>query len=246
MLKPLRALVPLQQPQQGPALSLRLTSPVFTATSKDEEQCMQTWHGVIAGSAPIWAFDGEEPPIDPNYFAKGVTYDTSIAAGAAPGCTATLRSAWAALVSLAERDGGAGVARASEALNICSHRKLNTTDDAYSVRGWAASAFDTMAMGNYPFESGYMLNGNGVLPPFPVRAACQALMDTYTEARAAVPLSPISPVRLELFHFTCVFWRMLSARTSHMHARTPAFMRVARVLGADVVSDMPPGRCGGF
>eukprot|EP00892_Ulva_mutabilis_P001558 jgi/Ulvmu1/11402/UM075_0064.1 len=147
-----------------------------------------TWHGVIAGSAPIWAFDGEDPPIDPNYFAKGVTYDTSIAAGAAPGCTATLRAAWQALISLADRDDG--VAKASAALNICPHRTLNTTDDVYSARGWAASAFDMMAMGNYPFESGYMLNGNGYLPPFPVRVACQALMDSYNGAQ---PLSPFQP-----------------------------------------------------
>lgn len=153
------------------------------------------WHGVIAGSAPIWAFEGENPPIDPNYFAKGVTYDTSTAAGAAPGCTDALRNAWKALISLAEADDGAGVAEASKALNICPHRRLNTTDDAYAARDWASSAFDMMAMGNYPFESGYMLNGNGVLPAFPVRVACQALMDTYTAERSMARLTPAAQVR---------------------------------------------------
>lgn len=157
---------------------------------------LQVWHGVIAGSAPIWAFEGEHPPIDPNYFAKGVTYDTSTAAGAAPGCTDALRNAWKALISLAEADDGAGVAEASKALNICPHRRLNTTDDAYAARGWASSAFDMMAMGNYPFESGYMLNGNGVLPAFPVRVACQALMDTYTAERSMARLTPAAQVRI--------------------------------------------------
>jgi lysosomal Pro-X carboxypeptidase len=32
-----------------------------------------------------------------------------------------------------------------------------------------------MAMGNFPYPSSYILNGNGKLPPFPVRVACEAL-----------------------------------------------------------------------
>ena len=32
-----------------------------------------------------------------------------------------------------------------------------------------------MAMGNFPYETDYMTNGGGVLPAFPVRAACQLL-----------------------------------------------------------------------
>lgn len=180
------------------AASVTLLSPVkpqlLRCDYRIRHGTVQAWHGVIAGSAPIWAFEGEHPPIDPNYFAKGVTYDTTEAAGAAPGCTTTLRSAWAALISLAEGSDG-GLADASDALNICPHRRLNTTADAYSARGWAASAFDMMAMGNYPFESGYMLNGQGLLPAFPVRVACKALMDTYTAERTAVPLTPVAPVR---------------------------------------------------
>ena len=34
---------------------------------------------------------------------------------------------------------------------------------------------DYMAMGNYPYPSSYILNGNGQLPAYPVRAACEAL-----------------------------------------------------------------------
>lgn len=60
-------------------------------------------------------------------------------------------------------------------------------------------------MGNYPFESGYMLNGNGLLPAFPVRVACQALMDTYATERGLQPLVPTSQVRLAPLA-CCVCW----------------------------------------
>lgn len=32
-----------------------------------------------------------------------------------------------------------------------------------------------MAMGNFPYPSSYMLNGQGELPAYPVRVACEAL-----------------------------------------------------------------------
>eukprot|EP00983_Pelagomonas_calceolata_P055148 1144009-Pelagomonas_calceolata.AAC.3 len=36
-----------------------------------------TIDGAIAASAPIWNFEGEDPPFDPTSFAKGVSYDAS-------------------------------------------------------------------------------------------------------------------------------------------------------------------------
>ena len=44
-----------------------------------------------------------------------------------------------------------------------------------ALRDWLAGAWDYMAMGNFPYPSGYMLNGEGVLPAYPVRVACSAL-----------------------------------------------------------------------
>ena len=32
-------------------------------------------------------------------------------------------------------------------------------------------------MGNYPYPSTYILNGNGELPAYPVRVACESLAD---------------------------------------------------------------------
>lgn len=42
--------------------------------------------GVIAASAPIWAFPGENPPVDSNAFAKTVTRDATPAGGASEAC----------------------------------------------------------------------------------------------------------------------------------------------------------------
>jgi lysosomal Pro-X carboxypeptidase len=32
-------------------------------------------------------------------------------------------------------------------------------------------------MGNFPYPSSYILNGNGILPAYPVRVACESLKD---------------------------------------------------------------------
>lgn len=42
--------------------------------------------GAIAGSAPIWAFPGEDPPVDSGAFAKIVTRDATPAGGSAQAC----------------------------------------------------------------------------------------------------------------------------------------------------------------
>ena len=42
--------------------------------------------GSVAASAPIWAFPGEDPPVDPGAFAKIVTRDATSAGGASKAC----------------------------------------------------------------------------------------------------------------------------------------------------------------
>jgi hypothetical protein len=59
----------------------------------------------------------------------------------------------------------------------------------YTLVYWLQSAFDFMAMGNYPYPSGYVLNGGGQLPAFPMRVACKHLVRVHphpTEREAAV------------------------------------------------------------
>ena len=40
-----------------------------------------------------------------------------------------------------------------------------------SAMEWLQSAFDYLAMGNFPYPSGYILNGDGTLPAYPFRVA---------------------------------------------------------------------------
>lgn len=155
---------------------------------------MQVWQGAIAGSAPILTFEGERPPVDPLFYSKTVTFDTTPAAGAPDGCTDALRSAFVVLTGLIDAEDAArndgkvqrtsdrGFKTASDSLRICPSVKLNSTDDVTGVRDWAAAAFDMMAMGQYPYPSSYMLNGNGVLPAFPVRVACSKMLGALREA----------------------------------------------------------------
>ena len=124
--------------------------------------------------------------MDPLFYSKTVTYDTSEKAGAAPGCTDTLRAAFKVLTDvagLADADAGTNmgsqhsllgrratghqlqhhhkgdkhVRAVSDALRVCPTRQLNTSADVAFMRDWAASAFDMMAMGNYPCAAAIVL-----------------------------------------------------------------------------------------
>jgi lysosomal Pro-X carboxypeptidase len=110
----------------------------------------------IAASAPILSFEGETPSVDPTFFARGKSYDVSVAAGV--------------------RVRGARSPRGDGARPRCAFGR------AAAVR-WVAArrpgrglydALSYMAMGNYPYPSAYILNGDGTLPAFPVRLACGA------------------------------------------------------------------------
>lgn len=84
--------------------------------------------------------------MDPGFYAEGVTYDTTEEAGAAPGCTDTLRTAWSTLITQAET-GSNGLDEVSASMRVCPEVHLNNTADAYVLRDWAGAAFDMMAMG---------------------------------------------------------------------------------------------------
>lgn len=67
-----------------------------------------------------------------------------------------------ALFSAGETDEGR--AAATSAMRLCPTAALNTSADAAALADWLSSAWDYLAMGNYPYESTYILNGGGVLP----------------------------------------------------------------------------------
>lgn len=148
--------------------------------------------GVVAASAPIFAFEGMTPPYDPGAFAAVVTADAGPKGGASEACSGNVREAFRVLLeTFKEKEGegeeeglpasaAAGVADAADAadvaaaLRLCpeSARALSTPQAALAVAEWASGAFDSAAMGMYPYPSSYMLNGDAELPAWPMRAIC--------------------------------------------------------------------------
>lgn len=125
--------------------------------------------GAIAASAPIMTFEGVNPPYDPNGFADGETADASPSQGSDEMCAPNIRSVFKNLLYL----GGTVPGRKliSSAFSLCA--PVQTNSDIAVLIGWLKSAFDFMSMGNYPYPSSYMTSGQGDLPSFPVRVACE-------------------------------------------------------------------------
>lgn len=112
----------------------------------------------------------------PNFFAEGVTYDVTTAAGSSPLCETNLRKAFADK-DLANADPN----KIRTAFSVC--REDPTPDDnlGWKAMEWLDSALAYMAMGNFPYASSYILNGDGQLPAFPIRVACEHLATDLTE-----------------------------------------------------------------
>eukprot|EP00879_Flechtneria_rotunda_P021987 GHRR01023188.1.p1 GENE.GHRR01023188.1~~GHRR01023188.1.p1 ORF type:complete len:289 (+),score=68.98 GHRR01023188.1:914-1780(+) len=135
--------------------------------------------GAVAASAPIWNFYGEEPPFNDLAFSQGVTYDASRQAGAAPRCVKNVRRAWKVLHKMgSSSEGRADLARA---LQLCPDSRLKNKGDVIVLRDYLASAWDYLAMGNFPYPSSYMTNGAGNLPAYPVRVACSYMAEPHLD-----------------------------------------------------------------
>lgn len=126
--------------------------------------------GAVAGSAPIWSFTGETPPVDPNAFALGVSFDATAWGGSPAACEGNVRAAFAELLS--RTSSRRGVASIAAPLRLCASSVPTTADDVVRIAYWLQDAFDYLAMGNFPYPDSYILMGDGTLPAFPFRAAC--------------------------------------------------------------------------
>ncbi|KAJ8524063.1 hypothetical protein ON010_g17055 [Phytophthora cinnamomi] len=135
--------------------------------------------GVIAGSAPILSFLGDEVPLDKGSFERIVTFDASEKAGSAPNCVPNIRRTWPAMKNLGKSKRGRQ--QLKKALSLCDSVTVESEADVDGVMDWAKSAFDYMAMGNYPYPSSYIMNGVSVLPAYPVRVACSYVADDFAE-----------------------------------------------------------------
>ncbi|OQS01398.1 lysosomal Pro-X carboxypeptidase [Achlya hypogyna] len=125
--------------------------------------------GAIAASAPILGFpEGYPDHFYGEKYWQIVTRDATPVAGAAPSCEANVRATWPLLFAAAQT--AAGRAELSEIFRVC--RPLATAGDADALAMGLLMAWDTMAMGNFPFPSSYLTDGAVDLPAYPVRAAC--------------------------------------------------------------------------
>eukprot|EP00547_Thalassionema_nitzschioides_P004027 CAMPEP_0194206434 /NCGR_PEP_ID=MMETSP0156-20130528/5473_1 /TAXON_ID=33649 /ORGANISM="Thalassionema nitzschioides, Strain L26-B" /LENGTH=518 /DNA_ID=CAMNT_0038932961 /DNA_START=145 /DNA_END=1701 /DNA_ORIENTATION=- len=138
------------------------------------------WDGVIAASAPILSFEFDDFEYDYDFFAQGLTYDVTTAAGVGSRfCEANLRQLFASDNNDNNRLENISLAQIRSSFGICSDD--NTTDDNLrgTVTGWVNEALSYMAMGNFPYPSSYILNGKGELPAFPIRVACEYLGEDF-------------------------------------------------------------------
>ncbi|CAN0346617.1 unnamed protein product, partial [Ectocarpus sp. 8 AP-2014] len=68
-------------------------------------------------------------------------------------------------------------------LRVCPGREPRGDGALVELAWWARAAFDYLAMGNFPYATGYILNSGEVeLPPWPLREACSYLADPTLQA----------------------------------------------------------------
>ena len=119
------------------------------------------------------SFLGETPPYDEGSFAAIVTGDASPAGGASKTCSDNVRKAWPRLFELGATE--AGRKRLTSLFRLCPNSAPESVSDVWTLAFWLQSSMDYMAMGSYPYPSSYILNGDGVLPPYPMREMCKPL-----------------------------------------------------------------------
>ena len=141
--------------------------------------------GAIAASAPVRAFDGlgailpsgtVEPFTDGHQFWQVVTADASVhPGGCVAGCVDGVRATWPAIRAKGEEAGG--LKWLSEAFKLCGGG-LKSASDVELLINWILNVFDTLAMGNFPYPSNYLIyqqteDPSITLPAWPMRSACK-------------------------------------------------------------------------
>eukprot|EP00793_Prasinoderma_coloniale_P001606 PRCOL_00003411-RA len=140
--------------------------------------------GVISASAPIWSFFGLTPAYDADGFMRVVTRDAQAAGGAAPSCAANAKEAFRRILKAGQT--AAGRALLAEAFRTCA--PLRDAAAAAALNSWAQAPWATLAMGNFPYPSTYLMHGLSLLPAWPVRAACEPLRDPALASGEDAPL----------------------------------------------------------
>ena len=136
--------------------------------------------GCIAGSAPIWDFEGDVVPVPENSFNQIITYDASKKGGSTDYCKKNVGKSWDLIWKYAKSN--PGLKKLTDIFQLCD--SLETSDDIWTLINWIYSAWSYLAMGNFPYPSTYILNGKGVLPKYPVRAACEFLNKPFEDTES--------------------------------------------------------------
>ncbi|KAI9915573.1 hypothetical protein PsorP6_008529 [Peronosclerospora sorghi] len=126
--------------------------------------------GAIAASAPIYGFDAF-PNFKGQHYWQVVTRDASPVAGSAKNCVSNVRKSWPQLFKLAKTESGR--ATLSSLFKLCE--PLTREDQSEDLAMAVLFAFDTLAMGNFPYPSSYLTGGVIDLPAWPIREACSHL-----------------------------------------------------------------------
>ena len=125
--------------------------------------------GCIAASAPILACPGLSPPLITNYAAKIETRDcTSDGHINNDNCHVNYHQGFELIANLSQT--AQGRQQLKTGLNLCEAPPSQSA--ALGLRSWIGSAIFIMAEGSYPYSSSYMLNGQGYLPPYPLKIGC--------------------------------------------------------------------------
>ena len=127
--------------------------------------------GVLAASAPIWSFVGLEPRYDFNAFYKIVTRDASTAGGATDHCKANVKRGLQRILKVGTTVAGKGALQ--QGFRLCAAPR--NAREVYLIKEFVEGPWATMAMGDYPYASTYLMHGKALLPAWPVRTACQPL-----------------------------------------------------------------------
>jgi lysosomal Pro-X carboxypeptidase len=110
--------------------------------------------GAIAASAPVLAFDGLlTRTYDGNAYWRVVSRDASTDAGSDPGCAPGVHATWPALFSKGST--AEGRTALTTTFKLCAG--LQGTDDVSRLASWLLNLWDTLAMGNFPYRSNYLI-----------------------------------------------------------------------------------------
>ncbi|KAL3661281.1 hypothetical protein V7S43_013487 [Phytophthora oleae] len=133
--------------------------------------------GAIAASAPIYGFGGF-PHFDGQKYWQVVTRDASPAAGSAKNCVPNAQKSWAQIFELSKSE--IGRATLSSLFRLCE--PLTKEEQGEDLAMSVLFAFDTLAMGDFPYPSSYLTGGAVDLPAWPVREACSYLAGDFPMA----------------------------------------------------------------